>query len=171
MTLSKSRRKQCKLALLWIEVIEKICDISIWGKDLDLYLERHHVGKSDLEYRWILTSSQSWSWRARRRASLAAATHSAPFPRFRPFSTRSEMVARRPSRKSGAYLNKKKSTVIIPVILQQCCGSGSICFGPPEFESISTRYGSGSFYYQAKIVRKTLIPTVLLTSLWLWKSM
>jgi hypothetical protein len=33
----------------------------------------------------------------------------------------------------------------------QCCGSGSI----------STRYGSGSFYHQAKIVRKTLIPTVL----------
>ncbi len=32
-------------------------------------------------------------------------------------------------------------------------GSGS--------RSISTRYGSGSFYNQAKIVRKTLIPTVL----------
>jgi hypothetical protein len=26
---------------------------------------------------------------------------------------------------------------------------------------ISTRYGSGSFYLQAEIVRKTLIPTVL----------
>ncbi len=37
----------------------------------------------------------------------------------------------------------------------QCCGSGSVgsvCFGPP---------GSGSFYHQAKIVRKTLIPTLL----------
>jgi hypothetical protein len=42
-------------------------------------------------------------------------------------------------------------------------------FGPPESGSISTRYGSGSgsesgsgsFYNQAKIVRKTLIPTVL----------
>ncbi len=37
----------------------------------------------------------------------------------------------------------------------QCYGSGSVgseFFGPP---------GSGSFYHQAKIVRKTLIPTVL----------
>jgi hypothetical protein len=30
--------------------------------------------------------------------------------------------------------------------------------GPPE--SGSQRYGSGSFYHQEKIVRKTLIPTV-----------
>jgi hypothetical protein len=38
-------------------------------------------------------------------------------------------------------------------------------FGPSGsgFGSISQRYrsGSGSFYHQAKIVRKTLIPTVL----------
>jgi hypothetical protein len=36
-------------------------------------------------------------------------------------------------------------------------------FGPPGSGSISQtlRYGSGSFYHQAKIVRKTLIPTVL----------
>jgi hypothetical protein len=38
-------------------------------------------------------------------------------------------------------------------------------FGPPGSgsRSISTRYesGSGSFYNQAKIVRKTLIPNVL----------
>jgi hypothetical protein len=34
-------------------------------------------------------------------------------------------------------------------------------FGPPGSGSISTRYGSGSFYNQAKIVRKTIIPTVL----------
>jgi hypothetical protein len=33
---------------------------------------------------------------------------------------------------------------------KQCSGCGSI----------STRYGSGSFYHQAKIVRKTLISTV-----------
>ncbi len=35
--------------------------------------------------------------------------------------------------------------------------------GPPGSGSgfISTRYGSGSFYNQAEIVRKTLIPTVL----------
>jgi hypothetical protein len=36
-------------------------------------------------------------------------------------------------------------------------------FGPPGSEFISQRYGSGSgsFYHQAKIVRKTLILTVL----------
>jgi hypothetical protein len=36
-------------------------------------------------------------------------------------------------------------------------------FGPPGSGSISTRYGSGSgsFYSQAKIVRKTLIAIVL----------
>ncbi len=36
-------------------------------------------------------------------------------------------------------------------------------FGPPGSGSISQRHGSefGSFYLQAKIVRKTLIPTVL----------
>jgi hypothetical protein len=36
-------------------------------------------------------------------------------------------------------------------------------FGPPGSGSISQRYGSGSgsFYHQANIVRKTLIPTVL----------
>jgi hypothetical protein len=39
-------------------------------------------------------------------------------------------------------------------------------FGPPGSGSVSTRHGSGSgsgsFYHQAEIVRKTLIPTVLL---------
>jgi hypothetical protein len=38
-------------------------------------------------------------------------------------------------------------------------------FGAPRSGSTSQRYGSGSgsgsFYHQAKIVRKTLIPTVL----------
>ncbi len=36
-------------------------------------------------------------------------------------------------------------------------------FGPPESGSgsISQRYGSGSFYHQAKPVRKTLIPTAM----------
>ncbi len=33
-------------------------------------------------------------------------------------------------------------------------------FGPPGSGFISQRYGSGSFFHQAKIVRKTLIPTV-----------
>jgi hypothetical protein len=32
-------------------------------------------------------------------------------------------------------------------------------FGPPD--PFSQIYGSGSFYHQAEIVRKTLIPTVL----------
>ncbi len=36
-------------------------------------------------------------------------------------------------------------------------------FGPPGSGSFSQRFGSGSrsFYHQAKIVRKTLIPTAL----------
>jgi hypothetical protein len=34
-------------------------------------------------------------------------------------------------------------------------------FGPPGSGSVSQRHGSGSLYHQAKIVRKTLIPTVL----------
>jgi hypothetical protein len=35
-------------------------------------------------------------------------------------------------------------------------------FGPPGSGSISQRYGSGSgSFYQAKIIRKTLISTVL----------
>jgi hypothetical protein len=34
-------------------------------------------------------------------------------------------------------------------------------FGPPGSGYISTRYGTRSFYRQAKIVRKTLIPIAL----------
>jgi hypothetical protein len=34
-------------------------------------------------------------------------------------------------------------------------------FEPPGSGFTSERYGSGPFYHQAKIVRKTLIPTVL----------
>jgi len=34
-------------------------------------------------------------------------------------------------------------------------------FGPPGSGSTSQRYGSGSFYHHAKIVRKTLIPSIL----------
>jgi hypothetical protein len=34
-------------------------------------------------------------------------------------------------------------------------------FGPSGTGSVSTRYGSGSFYQLTKIVEKTLIPTVL----------
>jgi hypothetical protein len=34
-------------------------------------------------------------------------------------------------------------------------------FGSPGSGSTSQRYGSGSFYHHAKIVRKTLIPPIL----------
>jgi hypothetical protein len=34
-------------------------------------------------------------------------------------------------------------------------------FGPPGSGTVSHRYGSGSFYNQVKIIKKTLIPTVL----------
>jgi hypothetical protein len=48
---------------------------------------------------------------------------------------------------------KSKTTSGKRQLFQQCCGSGSI----------SQRYGSGSgsFYHDAKIVRQTLIPSVL----------
>ncbi len=41
-------------------------------------------------------------------------------------------------------------------------------FGPPGSGSSYQRYGSGSgsFYQQAKIVRKTFLPAVFVTSLW-----
>jgi hypothetical protein len=48
-------------------------------------------------------------------------------------------------------------------VAKQCWGSGSvgsICVEPGS-GSVSTRYGSESFYHQASIVRKTLIPPVL----------
>jgi hypothetical protein len=41
----------------------------------------------------------------------------------------------------------------------QCCGSGS----ESGSGSISQRYGSGSFYHHANIVRKTLIPANFVT--------
>ncbi len=46
-------------------------------------------------------------------------------------------------------------------------------FGPPGSGSTSQRYGSGSFYHHVKIVRKTLIPTILwlFFTFYLWKMM
>jgi hypothetical protein len=48
-------------------------------------------------------------------------------------------------------------------------------FGPPGSGSTSQRYGSGtgSFYHHAKIIRKTLIPSILwlLLTFYLWKIM
>jgi hypothetical protein len=38
--------------------------------------------------------------------------------------------------------------------------SDQYVFGPPGSGSVGQRYGSGSFYHQAKITRKTLIPIV-----------
>ncbi len=81
-----------------------------------------------------------------------------------------------------------KTTIMIFFVLStrdscpgyQCCGSGSesgstgsTCFRPHGSGSISHRYRSGSgsefFYHQAKIVRKTLIPTAcFVTSFWLF---
>ncbi len=59
----------------------------------------------------------------------------------------------------------------IEISRQQCCGSesvGSVCFWASRIRYSSTKYGSGSvsgsgsFYHYAKILRKTLIPVVLL---------
>ncbi len=54
-----------------------------------------------------------------------------------------------------------KAKVTISVAEQD--PSDPYVFGPPGSGSgsISQKYGSGSFYHQAKIVRKTLIPTAL----------
>ncbi len=49
-------------------------------------------------------------------------------------------------------------------VLRKAAPEFTICEpGPPGSgsETSSTRYGVGSFYNQAKIVRKTIIPTVL----------
>jgi hypothetical protein len=43
----------------------------------------------------------------------------------------------------------------------------TICFGPPGYGSVSQWFGSGSFYHQAKMGRKTLISTVLYEFLFL----
>ncbi len=65
---------------------------------------------------------------------------------------------------------------VLPVLVW----TGSVCFWASWIRirtwylSVSTRYGSGSFCNQAKIVRKTLIPTVtvlLLLDFYLWKMM
>ncbi len=46
-------------------------------------------------------------------------------------------------------------------------------FWPPGSESTRQRYGSGSFYHHAKIIRKTLNPTILwlFLTFYLWKIM
>ncbi len=60
---------------------------------------------------------------------------------------------------SGSWFIEQE--LIDPNLGKQCCGF--ICFWAFWSGSSSQRYGSGSgsFYHQAKILRKTLIPTVL----------
>jgi hypothetical protein len=50
-----------------------------------------------------------------------------------------------------------------PILVTSVADPDPYVFEPPGpgFGSISTRYGSGSFYIKTKIVRKTLNPTVL----------
>ncbi len=62
------------------------------------------------------------------------------------------------------YISPPPSKEAINYIVYQCCDPDPYVFGPPGSgfgTTISQKYGSGSFYRQAKIVRKTLIPTVL----------
>ncbi len=84
-----------------------------------------------------------------------------------------------------AYENiKTGSPLFVGVPYIQCSGygseSGSTCFWPPGSGSTSQRYGSGSgsgfgsgsFYHHAKIIRKTLNPTILwiFLTFCLWKN-
>jgi hypothetical protein len=57
----------------------------------------------------------------------------------------------------NTYTRNEKTSVADPD------PSDPYVFGPPGSGSISQKFGSGSesFYQQAKMVRKTLIPTVL----------
>ncbi len=53
----------------------------------------------------------------------------------------------------------------IGCFLKQCCGSDPDVFGRPGSGSNSMRYGSGSFYHQAKGVRQNLDSYCFVTSL------
>jgi hypothetical protein len=63
----------------------------------------------------------------------------------------------------AAYLGTWKLTHQLVISVADPNPSDPYVFGPPGSGSISQKYGSGSgsFYHQAKIVRKTLIPTAL----------
>ncbi len=71
----------------------------------------------------------------------------------------------------------KSDNIIISVADPDPAPPDPLVFGPPGSGSGSTsqRYasGSGSFYHHAKIVRKTLIPTILwlFLTFYLWKMM
>ncbi len=64
-------------------------------------------------------------------------------------------------------------SIYYPKYWKQCSGSVSTFFGDSRIRTLSHRYGSGSFYHQAKIAQKTLIPTVLwfLLVFYRWKMM
>ncbi len=55
----------------------------------------------------------------------------------------------------------KKASIISSVVDPDSYVFGFVCFRPPGSGSVSQMCGSGSFYHKAKIVRKTLTPTVL----------
>jgi hypothetical protein len=62
----------------------------------------------------------------------------------------------------GIRIRIHSNNVVEPVTQCYSSGSvGSVCFWPSGSGYPSQRSGSGSFFYQAKIVRKNLIPTVL----------
>jgi hypothetical protein len=86
----------------------------------------------------------------------------------RPFSNQLRKQDLEDSNASGMKDTDKTSVADPAPDPQNTC-----VFGPPGSGSISTRYGSGSFYNQAKIVRKTLIPAVLsfFMTFYLWKKM
>jgi hypothetical protein len=63
----------------------------------------------------------------------------------------------------GVALRIRQARERIPVCIVLACvpdPPDPHVFGPSGSGSVSKIYGSGSFYHQAKIVRKTLIPTV-----------
>jgi hypothetical protein len=62
--------------------------------------------------------------------------------------------------KAGRNLNTCKKKYLNYTVADPDPNPDPYVYGPPGSGSISHRYGSGFFYHQAKIVRKTLIPTV-----------
>jgi hypothetical protein len=52
-------------------------------------------------------------------------------------------------------INKSESTTVVDP------DQALYDLGPPGFGSVSQRYGSVSFYHQAKLVKKPLIPNIL----------
>jgi hypothetical protein len=71
----------------------------------------------------------------------------APYRKMKPYTTR--------ELKSVIKKSAKAVKMRTLMSLNHCCGSvGSLCIWAARIRSVSQRYGSGSFYHQAKIVRK-----------------